>query len=287
MTNSGTGPAGPPSGSAPAPQSYTCPWCSTTSTGTSLSCPACGAAVNVKAVTTHSGWIELPGAKDMARIQFGASTCQIEGNYVPVADLNLAPEARVYFTHHVLLWKDPQVTLDTLPLQGGWNRLLAGMPLIMLQAHGPGHIAFSRDAPGEMVALPLHAGQAVDVREHVFMVATGEIAYSWFSVYPLVTNLDRFYAQSAPGLLLLHGAGNVFIRHLAPKQTILVKAGALLFKDAAVEMRLTTEYVGRSGPVGTAYGSTWGERYHWLRLYGPGRVAVQSAAKGIDELVAS
>ena len=47
----------------------------------------------------------------MARLQFGQSHCQIEGKYVPVADMNLAAGDSVYFTHHVLLWKDPAVTV--------------------------------------------------------------------------------------------------------------------------------------------------------------------------------
>jgi hypothetical protein len=37
------------------------------------------------------------------------------------------------------------------------------MPLIMMTARGPGHIAFSADAPGETIAVPLQRGQAVDV----------------------------------------------------------------------------------------------------------------------------
>ena len=54
---------------------------------------------------SKSGWAQLPGRKDMAKLQFGNSFCQIEGAYVPVADMKLAPEDSVYFTHHVLLWK--------------------------------------------------------------------------------------------------------------------------------------------------------------------------------------
>ena len=116
----------------------------------------------------------------MAKLQFGNSFCQIEGTYVPVADMNLAPEDMIYFAHHVLLWKDPQVTITTMSLKGAWKRLLSGMPLVMTQAQGPGHIAFSRDAPGEMIALPLQPGQAVDVREHLFLVATANVTYDWF-----------------------------------------------------------------------------------------------------------
>ena len=101
-----------------------------------------------------------------------------------------------------------------MSLKGAWKRMLAGMPLIMTQAQGPGRIAFSRDAPGEMIALPLQPGQAVDVREHLFMVATGAVTYDWFNSniwfttqegdetethYPMGMLLDRFQAPAAPG----------------------------------------------------------------------------------------
>ena len=117
---------------------HTCGWCGTVSQGADLTCPACGAGVDVRAVVSRSGWVELPAIKDMARLQFGRSYCQIEGTYVPVADMNLAAGDGVCFAHHVLLWKDPGVALTTLPLSGGWSRSLAGLPVIMLEAHGPG-----------------------------------------------------------------------------------------------------------------------------------------------------
>lgn len=273
---------------APVSRSYTCSWCGFSSEGTDLTCPACGASVDVQQVVTQSGWHELPPIQDMARLQFGHSSCQIEGTYVPVADMNLAAEDGVYFTHHVLLWKDQQVNVTTLPLKGGWKRLLAGLPLIMTQAQGPGHIAFSKDAPGEMIALPLQKGQVVEVREHIFMVATSNVAYDWsnggiwFTTrsgderethYPVGMFLDRFTAPSAPGLLLLHGSGNVFVRTLARGESILIKPTSFLFKDTNVSMHLRFER-----PGGT-YRSwrTWGERHLWLLLSGPGRVAVQSA----------
>jgi uncharacterized protein (AIM24 family) len=275
-------------------RSHTCPWCGLKTDGSKLSCPACGATIDARKVVTESGWFELPGRKDMAKLQFGDSFCQIEGNYVPVADMNLSAHDWVYFAHHVLLWKDPQVNITTMGLKGAWKRLLSGMPLVMTQARGPGHIAFSRDAPGEMIALPLQPGQTVDVREHLFLVATGNVTYDWFQSgiwfttrkgnetethYPLGMFLDRFFAPSAPGLLLLHSAGNAFVRYLQPNQTILVKPTALLFKDPTVQMQLHIER-----PAGTwsSWGS-WGNRYLWLRLYGPGRVAVQSAYTHLED----
>lgn len=278
----------------PPSRSHTCPWCGLLTDGTRLSCPACGAPLDVQAIVTRSGWSELPGIRDMARLQFGNSFCQIEGIYVPVADMSLAPEDSVYFAHHVLLWMDPQVKITAMSLKGAWKRLFAGMPLVMTQAQGPGHVAFSRDAPGEMIALPLQPGRAVDVREHVFMVATGQVAYDWFQTgiwyttrsgnetethYPVGMFMDRFSASQMPGLLLLHAAGNVFVRLLGTGQTILVKPTALLFKDPTVQMQLHIER-----PAGTWRSwRSWGDRYLWLRLYGPGRVAVQSAFKQMED----
>ena len=229
----------------------------------------------------------------MAKLQFGNSICQIEGLYVPVADVSLAREDTVYFTHHVLLWKDPQVNITTMSLKGGWKRLFAGMPLIMTQAQGPGHIAFSKDDPGELIPIPLQAGQMLDVREHLFLAATGNVEYDWFQTgiwfktqsgndtethYPVGMFMDRFVAPASPGLLLLHAGGNVFVRQLAPHQTILVKPTALIFKDPTVQMHLHFEH---PGTFFSGWGY-WSNRYMWLRLTGPGRVAIQSVFEPIE-----
>jgi uncharacterized protein (AIM24 family) len=281
---------GPPT----TPRSNVCTWCGTVNDGTPLSCPACGATLNVAANRTQSGWTALPGRKDMAKLQIGHSSCQIEGMYVPVADMALAAEDSVYFAHHVLLWKDAQVTITNMSMKGAWKRALAGMPVIMTQAQGPGHIAFSRDAPGEMVALPIQPGQSVDAREHMLVVATSNVAYDffwtnvWFNTqsgdetethYPLGQSMDRFIAKTTPGLVILHAAGNVFVRNLAPRQSILIKPTALLFKDSTVNMNLHIEMP--NSP--RSFFGGWNHRYLWLQVTGPGRVAVQSAFEPIED----
>jgi len=259
-----------------------------------VSCPTCGAPVDVRDQVSRSGWYELPAIPDMARLQFGRSYCQIEGAYVPVADFNLRADDGVYFTHHVLLWKDVSVAVSPMMMRGGWSRLFAGLPLIMTEARGPGHIAFSRDAPGEMVPVPLQPSMAVDVREHIFMVATNQVRYDWFNTgvwfqtrnggetethHPLGMYMDRFSAARDPGLLLLHAAGNAFTRQLAPQESLLIKPTALLFKDSSVGMHLHFEH-----PAGTWRSwRSWGERFLWLRLTGPGRVALHSAYDKLED----
>jgi uncharacterized protein (AIM24 family) len=283
----------PPVPAQPARQ-YRCPWCAHVTDASTTACPACGAPVDVRAAVTDSGWTELPAIRDMAKLQFGQSFCQIEGKYVPIADFKLAAGDGVYFAHHLLLWKDDQAQVTAMPLAKAWKRLFSGLPLIMTQATGPGRIAFSKDQPGELIALPLQSSQSVDVREHVFMVATHSITYDWFETgiwfstnngkdtethYPIGMFMDRFTAGAAPGLLLLHGAGNVFVRTLSPAQAILIKPTSLLFKDPTVRMNLHFEH-----PGGTWKSwRSWGNRYLWLRLTGPGRVAVQSNYEHMED----
>ncbi len=281
------------------PTAGNCEWCKEPFPRGAATCARCGAVLKHASLLAESGWVELPGRKDMAKLQFGNSFCQIEGQYVPVADFNLAQEDSVYFTHHVLLWKDQAVRISNMGLSGGWKRLFAGLPLIMTQAQGPGHIAFSQDTPGELVALPIHPGQEVDVKEHLFLTATGNIAYDWFDPgiwfttqsdneteyhYPLGMFMDRFRAQNTPGLLLLHAAGNVFVRQLGPGETILVKPRALIFKDPQVQMHLHFETAGRVQTMFLMFSNSITSRHMWLRLIGPGRVAVQSVFHRHDEI---
>jgi uncharacterized protein (AIM24 family) len=273
---------------------YQCPWCGRVGDVGARTCTACGAAVDVRLATTDSGWTELPPIRDMAKLQFGQSFCQVEGKYVPVADFKLAAGDGIYFPHHLVLWKENAPAITAMPLARAIKRLFAGLPMVMTQATGPGRIAFSKDAPGELLALPLSAGQSADVREHVFMVATHSVSYDWFGTgiwfrtqngkdsethYPLGAYMDRFTAGPSPGLLLLHGEGNLFVRRLQERQSILIQPSSLLFKDPTVRMHLHFE---KPGGTWQSWRS-WGDRYIWLKLTGPGRVAIQSRFRRIED----
>ena len=278
---------------APARRDGRCNWCGAAVDLSQSACPQCGAAPGAPPAAASSGWTQLPARKDMARLQFGNSSCQIEGLYVPVADMNLAVGDSVYFTHHVLLWKDPGVNVTVMSLKGAWKRMFAGLPLIMTQAEGPGRIAFSKDDPGELIPVALQPGHSIDVREHMLLAATSNVAYDWFQTgiwfetkngddtethYPLGRFMDRFASPQTPGLLLLHAGGNVFVRTLKQGQTILVKPSALVFKDPTVNMQLHFEHPGAL----YATWRPWSNRYMWLRLIGPGRVAIQSVFERIE-----
>ena len=304
---------------------YRCRFCRTESSGAGSTCPACGAPVDIKERTTTSGWTELPAIADMARIQLGQSSFQISGKFVPVAEVNLAAGDAMFFPHPSLLWQEPSVTVAARSLHKAWNRMRAGLPIVLLDATGPGRIAFSHDTPGELLAVPLQPGTSVDVREHQMVAATGPLAYDWVDSgiwfvtsggsrqdeasgtkllrmgldlagmaddddggdsgneteihYPVGQYLDRFTATDRPGAVLVQVGGNAFMRELAAGESILVKPPALLFKDPSVALQLHVEYP----HAGMKLWRTWGNRYMWLRLFGPGRVALQSSYDKLED----
>jgi uncharacterized protein (AIM24 family) len=267
---------------------YECRYCRLPSDPDAGACPNCGAPADVRASVSESGWVEQPPVLDMARIQFGQSHCQIEGALVPTADFNLAGDEGVIFSHHAFLWATPGTRLEPWSKGSFFNRVYAGMPLVLMHASGPGHVAISEDHPGEVVALPIPPGRGFIVREHAFLALSEGADYTWQNSpvwvrvqsgndteleYPIGRFVDFFVAnRERPGLLLLHCPGNMFVRDLGPGQTVLVQPGSFVYSDTSVTYGLHVEYP-------AAGMSTWSSgrwRTLWLRLTGPGRVAVRS-----------
>ena len=209
-------------------------------------------------------------------IRSGDVAVRIEGELVPVVDVELGGRENIYFEHHVLLWKDTGVNIGLKALKGAVKRVFAGLQIFVTQAAGPGNISFSRDAPGQIVALQMQAGEEIHVREHQFLLATDGVAYDFFRVRGVANILfggtgffiDRFVNQGGAGLLLLHGYGNVFTKVLAPGEQIDVEPGAFLWKDASVQF--TTNVTNLSTGI---FGGT---SFTLNRFVGPGRLGIQS-----------
>ncbi|GAA4203386.1 AIM24 family protein [Actinocatenispora rupis] len=251
-----------------------CEWCRVQNPPGTTSCQTCGAPLDERNRVTDSGWREAPRLRDLTEFRFSGSVCQVEGELVPVAEMALAPNDWVYFEHHVMLWKDERVPLSSMQTGGGLRRMFAGMPFVLSVASGPGRIAFSRDAPGELVVLPMHPGMELDVREHAFLLAAGSVNYSFIRIKGLANilhggngmYLDRFITQQYPGVLLLHGNGNVLERTLRPGEKILVEPGGFLYKDASVQMQAVQQDL-RVGLM---------RKLYLAEMTGPGRVGIQS-----------
>jgi uncharacterized protein (AIM24 family) len=203
---------------------------------------------------------------------------RLEGELVPALHMALDGQVPIYFEHHVLLWKYPQMQIGLHPLKKGLKRrVLGGMPLLLLQAESAGELAFSRDAPGHVVALHLQAGQGVMVREHQFLAATGGVEYDYTRIKGFANMMygggffvDQFFAGGNEGVVWVHGYGNVFEKTLEPGETIDIEPGGWLFRDHSVQMSQEV-YGFKTGMLGG------GGQLVFNRFTGPGRVGLQSA----------
>jgi len=213
-------------------------------------------------------------------------TISIEGALVPVVDIMLGNQMPIYFEHHILLWKHPGVQIGFKSMKGMARRMFAGLQIFITEAQGPGNIAFSRDSVGQIVALRLQPGQMVEVREHQFLFATGNVDYGFTFMQGAANILfsrtglfiDQFTARGGEGMLVVHGYGNVFEKMLAPGETLDIEPGAWLWKDPSIQMSVTTVAGSQRGGgfLGAIGGMVAGASIILNRFTGPGRIGIQS-----------
>ena len=203
-------------------------------------------------------------------------TYHLDGELVPALTIELNPGQKVFFEHHILLWKNTSVQIGVRPMKGMLKRMVAGMQVFITEAEGPGQISFSRDGVGHIFALHIKPGEEIQVREHQFLAATTNIDYSFERVKGFSNMflggtgffIDKFNATSGEGILWLHGYGNVFEKVLAPGEQIDVEPGGWLYKDKSVQMNTNIQTLS-TGLLASMNLIT-------NRFTGPGRIAIQS-----------
>ncbi|HWP95476.1 MAG TPA: AIM24 family protein [Syntrophomonadaceae bacterium] len=207
---------------------------------------------------------------------FGGVTYHLDGELVPALTIELLQGQKVFFEHHILLWKHPSIKIGIRSMKGALKRMIAGMQVFVTQAEGPGQIAFSRDGAGHVFGIHLHQGKGLHVREHQFLAATDNVEYT-FERIKGVSNMifggtgffmDKFQCMAGDGILWLHGYGNVFEKNLVPGEQIDVEPGGWLYKDPGVRMETNIQSLS-TGLLASMNIIT-------NRFTGPGRVGLQS-----------
>ena len=176
----------------------------------------------------------------------------------------------------MVLWKEPSLAIG-IKGKGALKRMIAGIPLLLTEARGPGQVAFSRDAAGHVFPLHLSPGSAVEVREHQYLAATGNLEYGFTRLKGIKNMMfgstglfvDRFAATQSEGVVFLHGNGNVFEKVLGPGEQIDVEPGSWIYRDESVRMDVQV-YGLRTGILGGTGNLVFN------RFTGPGRVGIQS-----------
>jgi uncharacterized protein (AIM24 family) len=203
-------------------------------------------------------------------------TYHIQGELVPVLAIEL-DRMPIYFEHHVLFYKDPSIDIHLKSLPGAFKRMIAGMPVFMTEASGPGRIAFSRDGAGHIIPIHLQQGQSIVVREHQMLAATGNISFTFQRVQGAANMffggaglfVDTFASAQGEGCVWLHGYGNVFEVSLGPGEAIDIEPGGWIYMDPNVTMQTMLQKL-QTGIFASAGSLTWN------RFTGPGRVGLQS-----------
>ena len=178
-------------------------------------------------------------------------TYHLDGELVPALTIELNPGQKVFFEHHILLWKNTSVQIGVRPMKGMLKRMVAGMQVFITEAEGPGQISFSRDGVGHID----YSFERVKGFSNMFLGGTGFF-------------IDKFNATSGEGILWLHGYGNVFEKVLAPGEQIDVEPGGWLYKDKSVQMNTNIQTLS-TGLLASMNLIT-------NRFTGPGRIAIQS-----------
>jgi uncharacterized protein (AIM24 family) len=200
----------------------------------------------------------------------------LDGALAPVLTVDVS-QRPVFFEQHILFWKHPDIRISLKPMPGVLKRFVAGIQMFILQASGPGCIAFSRSAVGHIVPIRLAPGQTIHVRSHQFLAATDTVDYGFEKVSGLLNRamgetgffLDRFTTGAEEGIVWLHGHGNVFEKTLAEGESIEVQPLGWLYKDPSVRMETDSDTF-TSGFLGS------NTNFIFNRLTGPGRVGLQS-----------
>jgi uncharacterized protein (AIM24 family) len=202
----------------------------------------------------------------------------IRGELVPELAVQLDGGQTVYFEHHVALWKSQgiEIGMKTGGLKGAFKRKVAGLEILLTEAKGTGQIAFSRDGVGHVFAMHMADGQTLETREHQYLAATSNVEYTFSRVKGIGSVLfggtgfflDKFTSKSGPGIVWLHGYGNVFEVTLGQGEYIDVEPGGFLYKDESVKLE--------SRPMSLKTGLFGGSSMIWNRFTGPGRLGIQT-----------
>ena len=65
---------------------------------------------------------------------FAGYTYHLDGELVPYLTVELTHGQSIYFEHHILLWKHPDIEIGVKSLKGALKRMMAGMQIFITEA---------------------------------------------------------------------------------------------------------------------------------------------------------
>jgi uncharacterized protein (TIGR00266 family) len=209
---------------------------------------------------------------------------KIVGTVMPVLELNMQPNEKVFAESGELSWMSMAIQMQTGTSVGGQQggfmgalgRAIAGGTLFMTEytaVGGPGLLAFAAKLPGQILPLDIAPGKGYLVHRHGFMCATLGVQFSIGFQQRLGAGvfggtgfrMQRLQGQGQSWVAL---NGEVVVYDLQPGNTLRVHPGHVGMYEESVQFNITT--------VQGIQNALFGSGIFLAALTGPGRVWLQS-----------
>ena len=210
---------------------------------------------------------------------------KIVGTVMPVLELNMQPNDKVFAESGELSWISMAVQMQTSTSAGGQQggflgalgRAMAGGTLFMTEytaVGGAGLLAFAAKLPGQIMAVDIQPGQGYMVHRHGFMCATLGVQFSIGFQQRLGAGVFggtgfRLQRLQGQGTAWVELHGEVVPYDLQPGNTLRVHPGHVGMFQESVQFSITTV----PGIQNVFFG---GSGLFLAALTGPGRVWLQS-----------
>ncbi|MGF1506877.1 MAG: TIGR00266 family protein [Anaerolineae bacterium] len=205
---------------------------------------------------------------------------RISGTAMPSLDVRLGKGEAVVTERGGMAWYRGQVDMKTNMkggIMGGLGRALSGESVFMTTytaQSDPAVITFTPEAPGNIVALELAAGQTIIAQRDAFMVAQDGVQLAIHFQRRLGAGLfggEGFILQkvTGPGMAFFEIAGEVVEVELQGGESMRVDPGHIGMFEATVTHDIETV----KGVGNVLFG---GEGLFLARLTGPGKIWLQS-----------
>jgi uncharacterized protein (TIGR00266 family) len=210
---------------------------------------------------------------------------KIVGTVMPVLELNMQPNDKVFAESGELGWMSMAIQMQTSTSAGGQQgglfgalgRAVAGGTFFMTEytaAGGPGLLAFSAKLPGQILPMEITPGQGYMVHRHGFMCATPGVQFSIGFQQRLGAGIFggngfRMQRLQGQGQAWVELHGEVVVYDLQAGNTLRVHPGLVGMFQESVQFNITTV----PGIQNALFG---GSGLFLATLTGPGRIWLQS-----------
>src|SRR5436309_2603196 len=210
---------------------------------------------------------------------------KIVGTVMPVLELSMQPNDKVFAESGELSWMSMAIQMQTGTSVGGQQggflgalgRAMAGGTLFMTEytaAGGEGLLAFAAKLPGQIVPLDIAPGHGYMVHRHGFMCGTIGVQFSIGVQQRLGAGIFggtgfRMQRLTGQGLAFVELHGEVVQYELQAGNTLRIHPGHVAMFEEGIDFNVTTMPGIRNALFG-------GDGLFLATLTGPGRVWLQS-----------